>query len=232
MRGKLLKLFAVVFEGLRYDLAAADRLDAVLTKSCRATIVKSSYPIDISQPFIYVSLTQQAHPVPMRETNSVPIHAQIWSTNRSSIRHKVERWSTLRASDGKPQDVTIDDLSLTGFRMSGADDMNQGDLIMVGLAGVGAREASVAWVGDGTAGCSFSSPITPLQFEMTISANTVVEADFGPYTPSAHEICESEGFRRTMSDRRALAIIFAAALAAWGVFIALGYAIAWLMGLA
>lgn len=167
----------------------------------------------------------------MRETNSVPIHALMWNTKRSSIRHKVERWSTLRTSDGAPQDVTIDDLSLTGFRMSGGDKMAQGDLIMVGLAGIGAREATVVWVGDGIAGCDFSVPITPLQFEKTITANTVVQADFGPYSPSAHEIGKSEGSGRTMSDRRALTIIIVAALVAWGGFIALGYAIAWLLGL-
>jgi hypothetical protein len=167
----------------------------------------------------------------MRETNSVPIHALMWSTKRSSIRHKVERWSTLRIGNDAPQDVTIDDLSLTGFRMSGVDEMTKGDLIMVGLAGVGAREANVVWVGDGIAGCSFSSSITPHQFEKTISANTVVEADFGPYAPSSHELGESESSGRAMSGRRMLAIIIAAAVAAWGAFIAIGYGIALLLGL-
>lgn len=168
----------------------------------------------------------------MRETNSVPIHALMWNTKRSSIRHKVERWSTLRIGNGTPQDVTIDDLSLTGFRMSGVDEMTRGDLIMVGLAGVGAREANVVWVGEGIAGCSFSSPITPHQFEKTISANTVVEADFGDYSPNSHGIGEGAGPARTMSVRRALAIIIAAAVAAWGAFIAIGYVIALLVGMA
>lgn len=166
----------------------------------------------------------------MRETNSVPIHALLWNTNRSSIRHKVERWSTLRDENGTPQDVTIDDLSLTGFRMSEVKDLTKGDLIKVGLAGVGAREAIVIWVGDGIAGCNFSSPITPLQFEKTVSANTVVEADFGPYSPSAHEIAESRGPSHAISVRRMLAIIVAAAVMAWGCVIAVGYIVAWLLG--
>ncbi|WP_336973965.1 hypothetical protein [Sphingobium aromaticiconvertens] len=138
----------------------------------------------------------------------------------------------MRAGNGAPQDVAIDDLSLTGFRMSGVDEMTKGDLIMVGLAGVGAREASVVWVGDGVAGCSFSSPITPLQFEKTISANTVVEADFGPYSSSADEMGKSEGSGRAMSGRRALVTIIAAAVLAWAGFIALGYVIALLAGVA
>lgn len=165
----------------------------------------------------------------MRQTNSVPIHALMWSTKRSSIRHKVERWSTLRTGDGAPQDVAIDDLSLTGFRMSGVNELANGDRIMVGLAGVGAREATVVWVGDGIAGCSFSVPITPLQFEKTLSANTVVEADFGPYASGSGEIGESVG--RAKSAGRMLVTILGAAVAAWGGFIAIGYAIAWLLGL-
>lgn len=166
----------------------------------------------------------------MRETNSVPIHALLWNTKRSSVRHKVERWSTLRDEDGAPQDVTIDDLSLTGFRMSGVKDLAKGDPIRVGLAGVGAREATVIWVDDGIAGCNFSAPITPHQFEKTVFANTVVEADFGPYAPPAHEIAESRGPGHAISVRRMLAIIVAAAFMAWGCVIAAGYMIAWLLG--
>lgn len=101
---------------------------------------------------------------------------------------------------------------------------------MVGLAGVGVREAMVVWIRDDSAGCRFSDPITPLQFEQTISANTVVQADFGSLPIPSQKLGESEDSGKGMSGRRVLATIFAAALGAWGGVIALGYAIASLAG--
>ena len=148
----------------------------------------------------------------------------MWDTRRSSDRHVVERISTLRTG-GAPSDVTIDDLSLTGFRMSGVHGLHEGDLIKIGLAGVGVREAAIVWLGDGVAGCSFSNPIAQFELERTISASTVVKGQFSadPVTPV--EIDERVSEEQVKPGRRGPKFFLAAAVISWAGVVALGYAI-------
>jgi hypothetical protein len=160
----------------------------------------------------------------MTQARSSSIRALMWDTRRSSDRHVVERLSTLRSGDA-PSDVTIDDLSLTGFRMSGVHGLNEGDLIKIGLAGVGVREATVIWLGDGVAGCSFSDPIMQLEFERTISANTVVDAQFRADSVIPVEFDERGDEDQVKSGRHGLKIFVAATVISWAGIVALGYAI-------
>ncbi len=109
--------------------------------------------------------------------------------------------------------------------MSGVHGLNEGDLIKIGLAGVGVRDAIIIWLGDGVAGCRFSDPIAQLEFERTISANTVVEAQFSADPVIPAEIDERVGEDQVKSDSHEPKIFLAAVVLSWAAIVALGYAI-------
>ena len=60
---------------------------------------------------------------------------------RGSVRFEVHSESTLRAADGKPFDVLIDNFSRTGFLFLSDGEFPAGTLVAIGLSGAGAREA-------------------------------------------------------------------------------------------
>lgn len=160
----------------------------------------------------------------MTQKGSNVIRALMWDSRRSSERHNVERLSTVR-SGGVPSDVTIDNLSLTGFHLSGVSALIEGDVINIGLAGVGIREAQVIWTGDGAAGCSFSVPITTTEFEQTISANTVVSAVFGPEARAPAESVDTVHVDQIPPAPHNPFRFFVALFIGWACVAALGYAI-------
>lgn len=160
----------------------------------------------------------------MTQTGPNVIRALMWDTRRSSERHNVERLSTVR-SGGVPSDVTIDNLSLTGFHLSGTSALMEGDVINIGLAGVGIREAQVVWTGDDAAGCSFSVPITTAEFEQTISANTVVSAVFGPEAPTPVETVDTVHVDQIQPARHDPVRFLVALFIGWACVVALGYSI-------
>lgn len=149
-----------------------------------------------------------------------PIHTLMWNADRSSTRRKVGKGSTLRGEDGTPHDVVLEDLSLTGFRISGRNRLTPGDEILVGLAGVGIREATVIWSDEDNAGCQFFTPISSGDMDKTITANTVVEGSFvWTRNPGQEEVVEKP-HPTGLSYRRRLAIIGVGAFGTWGVVIA------------
>lgn len=160
----------------------------------------------------------------MNQQRSTSIRALMWETRRSSERLPVERVSTLRSGNA-PSDVMIDNMSLTGFRMSGVHGLHEGDLIRVGLAGVGVRDATVIWLGEAIAGCSFAIPITPAEFECTISANTVIEAKFSADPAVPEQVKEKGGNDEVKSGKQGLRAFFSAIILSWAAVVALGYAI-------
>jgi hypothetical protein len=148
-----------------------------------------------------------------------PIHTLMWNADRSSTRRKVGKGSTLRGEDGAPRDVVLEDLSLSGFRISGHDRLSPGDEIAVGLAGVGVREATVIWSDDRGAGCEFLKPITPVDVDNTLSANTVVRGDFTWSRNIGQTNSAEQSAPRRLSYRRRLAIIGVGAVGTWAILI-------------
>ncbi|SEN65462.1 PilZ domain-containing protein [Sphingomonas gellani] len=84
---------------------------------------------------------------------------------RTLPRATIARPSTLRAEDAVPLDVTVEDLSIAGFRFSSADPIAVGTPVRVGLAGAGRADAEVAWRKGTHHGCLFTSPLTPAAIE-------------------------------------------------------------------
>lgn len=78
---------------------------------------------------------------------------------RGAVRFTVDHDSTVRGMNGEPVDVVVENFSRTGFLFTGDADLPVGTLISVGLAGAGAREATVVRRDGQQHGCEFLVPI-------------------------------------------------------------------------
>ncbi len=156
-----------------------------------------------------------------------PIHALLWHGDRS-LRTLLQRRTTLRDAEGKPTDVVLENLSLTGFRMSSTEPLASGQSIMIGLEGVGVRSAKVVWVDDDVAGCEFDHPITDAEMDGTIHANVIVENRFGSSEPSAEPQVEIVNVPYA-SSRRRFTIVLGAAIVSWGMIAAIATGLAALL---
>lgn len=150
-----------------------------------------------------------------------PIHTLMWNADRAAARRKVSKGSTLRGEDGAPRDIVLEDLSLTGFRVSGHDGLAAGDPILVGLAGVGVREATVVWSNDHAAGCEFLAPISSVEMDRTVSANTVVQGSFAWSRDAGRTQMPEQTPPQRFSLRGRLAIMAVGAVGTWVVVIGL-----------
>lgn len=105
------------------------------------------------------------------------ITAQIINDDRGSERYAVGLNATLRDRITRPHDVMIEDLSLTGFRLSGGPALEVGAQASIGFAGIGVHQAQVMRRDGSGYGCEFVTPITR---EMLVHA-----LDVGPVAPIA-----------------------------------------------
>lgn len=96
---------------------------------------------------------------------------------RGAIRFDVDSPSTLRAPDGKPIDVIVEDFSRTGFRIFSTVDLPVGTLISLGLSGAGARVAQVMRVRGDSYGCAFMKPLTDSEVELAFQGQEAILAN-------------------------------------------------------
>lgn len=132
--------------------------------------------------------------------------------DRRDDRHAVDRASTLRAEDGQPVDVILDDISFSGFRISQAPHLDVGEGVAVGLAGVGTRSADVIWCSGGLAGCQFHQPLSREELEITQHIRATVTTFPGVSEDAAPSAEPS--FRR-LRFRTRLAVIAATVVGSW-----------------
>ena len=144
------------------------------------------------------------------------ITAQIISDDRGSERFAAGLDATLRDRVTRPHDVTIEDLSLTGFRLSGGPRLDIGAQTSIGFAGIGVQQARVMRQDGSDYGCEF---VTPITHEMLTSALTA-----GPVSPIAFPSTGSllldqipEPHVEPYSPRTKLAVATVAAVAGWAV---------------
>lgn len=142
-------------------------------------------------------------------------HAALYRIERTEDRVPVARPSTLRGPNGDPGDVLIEDLSTTGCRLATATDHAIGDEVMIGLAGVGIRQAQVVWAEEGHIGCAFDEPLSLNDIQKTRFAETVAEGRFGNLPTAAEEDAEDGAQGSDFSPRMRLAIIGSLAVASW-----------------
>lgn len=108
------------------------------------------------------------------------LQATLYRIERTAERLPVERPSTLRGPDGKPIDATIEDLSITGCRLTLPASASIDEEVMIGLAGVGIRAARVVWSRSGQFGCAFDKPLTMAELQLAQFARTVEDGRFPP----------------------------------------------------
>lgn len=143
--------------------------------------------------------------------------ATLYHYNRAAERLPVERPSTLRRADGKPIDATIEDLSVTGCRLTLPPNEKIVEDVMIGLAGVGIRSARVIWSEASQIGCAFDEPLTMAELEQIQFAQTVASGRFP--TPAAQPAYAPEETSATPKFTPAvrLGIIVTLAIASWAL---------------
>ncbi|QGP77687.1 PilZ domain-containing protein [Sphingobium sp. CAP-1] len=145
---------------------------------------------------------------------------------RAARRQQLQRVSTLRADDGAPVDVLLEDVSMSGCRISGAVDLTPGEAIWIGLAGVGTRAARIIWAESGRAGCHFIDPLSAAEFDQTHQASSVVATLF-PARPAPAFIAPAEPEDAPRPSRAGLKPMLLAALFCGGlVAVLIGWRIA------
>lgn len=169
------------------------------------------------------------------------IAAQMTSDDRGFARFTVDLNATLRDRITRPHDVTIEDLSLTGFRLGGAPDLAVGAPISIGFAGIGMHQARVMRRDADIYGCEFVTPIT--QDMLNMALNTPIEAPIAfpvsaeasrseggpvaaPIAGSLHLDNAPEPYVEPYAPRTKLTIAAIAAVAAWAAAIGLYLSVA------
>ena len=98
--------------------------------------------------------------------------AKLYNDDRLAERYPVTLDGTLRNPQAEPQDVVIDDLSVTGFRTASAYGLAVGDVITLGVFGVGLRNARVRRESGGNYGCQFLQPLSVAELNVALAGLT------------------------------------------------------------
>lgn len=120
--------------------------------------------------------------------------------------------ATLRAQDGAPLDVHIQDLSATGFAMASSGALRLHQNIWIGLTGAGVNAARVVRrTSDGWA-CEFLQPISVDQFRAALTAQSTVTT--APWTGQGTNDQQEPAVKRWPFAAR-IAFIVGSSLALW-----------------
>lgn len=98
---------------------------------------------------------------------------------RGAERRTANANSTVRGSGLQPFDALIHDISQTGIRFDSLAEFKPGDEVSVGLEGVGARSAVVAWRRVTTYGCEFVQPLQAIEVQRAFTGRTLVRLNAG-----------------------------------------------------
>lgn len=146
----------------------------------------------------------------------------LYRGDRQADRFGVNRRSTLRAGPGHAVDAIIQDLSACGCRIHGQFSLRPGETIQVGLAGVGARTATVVWSDGDVAGCEFAQWLSYEEIKQTSTAQTLIDVDF---RGTENAISTSDvAVQPRLKFRARLGLILAGGLFGWLTLIALAIA--------
>ncbi|NYT42750.1 PilZ domain-containing protein [Sphingomonas sp. R-74633] len=96
---------------------------------------------------------------------------------RGAIRFDADSPSTVRAPDGAPIDVQVEDFSRTGFRFASDLDLPVGTLVSLGLSGAGSRAAKVVRRNGSTYGCAFMKALTEEEIAHAFKGQEHILAD-------------------------------------------------------
>jgi len=109
---------------------------------------------------------------------------------RGAIRFDADSPSTLRAPDGKPIDVTVEDFSRTGFRFVADIDLPIGTLVSLGLSGAGSRVARILRRQGNSYGCAFMAALSPEDIERAFKGQENVLAELSARLDARFRLAE------------------------------------------
>lgn len=143
--------------------------------------------------------------------------AKLYDDDRLAERYPVILDGTLRNPQAEPQDVIIDDLSAGGFRTSVAMSLVVGDVITLGIFGVGLRLARVMRESEGSYGCQFITPLSTEELAAALCGLTPPEPVL-LYQRAAASPIEPEGQETewSLSPRLRILSIAMAGIVPWG----------------
>ncbi|HEU0066958.1 MAG TPA: hypothetical protein VFQ57_06930 [Sphingomonas sp.] len=95
--------------------------------------------------------------------------AQLYNENRSGDRHSVDLGGAVARGLGRPVDVLVDELSVSGFRMISGVPVATGATIGVTIGDLGRRQVIVVRQSGSRLGCAFVAPITNAELENMLS---------------------------------------------------------------
>lgn len=109
--------------------------------------------------------------------------SEAWQTEaRRAKRREARAPSTLRAEGPQAIDVTVLDISETGFRITAESvELLPGQEVSIGLTGLGTRRGHVAWRRETEYGCAFEIPLLAEEANSAFAGASVVA--IGPASP-------------------------------------------------
>lgn len=117
------------------------------------------------------------------------LEATLVPDGRSGERQQTDLRATARDEAGRPGDVTVFDVSLSGFRISQVPGLVVGSTLTLGLSGVGTRRAIVIREANGSLGCAFEQALTYEELHAALTGDTVVQVDFA----AAQAVTDADG---------------------------------------
>lgn len=113
---------------------------------------------------------------------------------RRSTRTRLLLDAGVRHGDAPFTEITVHDLSATGFRAESAADLSPGMVVEIDLPGIGVREAEVMWAGHPYAGCAFQEPLLREQVRAALEASPVVWGEFGAQDDNLSALSRGKGY--------------------------------------
>ncbi|WP_264938358.1 PilZ domain-containing protein [Sphingomonas caeni] len=111
---------------------------------------------------------------------------------RGAIRLDADSPSTLRAPDGQPIDVIVDDFSRTGFHFTANVDLPIGTLVSLGLSGAGSRAAQVMRRRDNGYGCAFMKALSDEEIGRAFKGQEAILAEISSALEARFAFVEGE----------------------------------------
>jgi len=150
--------------------------------------------------------------------------AKLYQDDRLAERHAVTLDGTLRDAQAEPHDVVIDDLSATGFRTVAIAGVAVGDVITLGIFGIGLRSAAVLRESDGHYGCQFFVPLNASELSFALAGLSPPDPLPLPGTAlfPAAGASEPQAGEWSLSARARILTVLAAGTLPW-----LGLGLAW-----
>jgi hypothetical protein len=136
----------------------------------------------------------------------------------------VDRMGTLRDRTNVPVDVVVDNLSKTGCLFALDRELLLGELVSLGLPGIGVHQARISRVDHPNYACAFLAPVSDQNVLAALSAETIVASAF-PQIPATAAPITAQSIAAAPAPRglplgARVAIIAGTSVALWGTIIA------------